>query len=121
MLFINREDGYCNKENVTTIVNTYDYKILGEDKVEAIEVNGEVHKMDGVFYIEDTNNFNGFVSQLETENGYIKVDKNMHTNIEGIYACGDIVNKNIKQVISACADGAIAALEAIKYVNKHKK
>jgi thioredoxin reductase (NADPH) len=44
----------------------------------------------------------------------------MHTNINGIYACGDIVNKNIKQVISACGDGALAALEAIKYVNKRR-
>ena len=44
----------------------------------------------------------------------------MHTSIEGIYACGDIVNKNIKQVISACGDGAAAALEAIKYINKQK-
>lgn len=120
VLFINKDNSYCNRSNVTTLANVKDYKILGEDKVEAIEVNGEIHNIDGVFYVEDTNNFNGFVSQLETENGYIKVDKNMHTNIEGIYACGDIVNKNIKQVISACADGAIAALEAIKYVNKNK-
>ena len=45
----------------------------------------------------------------------------MKTSIDKIYACGDIINRNIKQVISACGDGAFAALEAIKYINKKNK
>lgn len=118
--FINRGNEYSNKSNVENFVNMKDYKLLGEEKIESIEVNNNIYQIDGAFYISDTNSFNGFVDNLEIQNGYIKVDNNMHTNIEGIYACGDIVNKNIKQVISACGDGALAALEAIKYVNKRK-
>ena len=91
-----------------------------EKKIERIVVNNHAIDVEGVFYVKDTNSFNGFSSNLEIDNGYIKVDNNMHTNIAGIFACGDIVNRNIKQVISACGDGASAALEAIKYVHKNK-
>ena len=118
--FINNGDDVSNKSNVENFINIKDYVINGLDKVENIEINDVKYDIDGVFYVLDTNSFNGFVDNLETQNGYIKVDNNMHTNIDGIFACGDIVNKNIKQVISACGDGALAALEAIKYINKRK-
>lgn len=118
--FINKNEARSNKSNVENFVNVKEYKLLGERKVEKVEVNGNLYDIEGAFYISDSNSFNGFVNDLESENGYIKVDNNMHTNIDGIYACGDIVNKNIKQVISACGDGALAALEAIKYVNKRR-
>lgn len=118
--FLNKEDDSSNRENVVNFLGITDYKIFGENKVSSIEVKGKILDIDGIFYVEDSNNFNGFVKELDTSNGFINVDINMHTNIEGIYACGDIVNKNIKQVISACGDGALAALEAIKYINKLK-
>ncbi len=118
--FINNENSVSNKSNVENFSKTSEYEIHGEEKIENIVINGHKYAIDGAFYVENTNNFNGFIHNLELENGYISVDKNMHTNIEGIYACGDIINKNIKQVISACGDGALAALEAIKYVNKKK-
>ena len=40
----------------------------------------------------------------------------MHTHKEGVFAAGDCVTKNLRQVITACADGAIAAQEAAHYV-----
>lgn len=119
--FINNEDLSSKECNVENFINIKEYSINGVDKIESIEINGNIINVDGVFYVKDTNSFNGFSSNLELDKGYIKVDNNMHTNIEGIYACGDIVNRNIKQVISACGDGASAALEAIKYVNKMKR
>lgn len=118
--FINKESDCSNRNNVENFININDYEIIGGEKVEKIIVNNNVYDIDGVFHVENSNNFNGFINNLELENGYISVDKSMHTNIEGIFACGDIVNRNIKQVISACGDGALAALEAIKYVNKKK-
>ena len=42
------------------------------------------------------------------EDGYIITDNNMRTNVDGIYAVGDVRNTNLRQVITACADGAIA-------------
>ncbi len=48
--------------------------------------------------------------------GYVEVDEKMHTKVEGVYGAGDCVTKNLRQVITACADGAIAAQEASHYV-----
>ena len=50
------------------------------------------------------------------DRGYIKTDDNMHTNIEGVYAAGDIRVKSLRQVVTAAADGAIAAMQAEKYL-----
>ena len=45
------------------------------------------------------------------ERGYIKTDDDMHTNIEGVYAVGDVRIKSLRQVVTAAADGAIAAVQ----------
>jgi len=50
------------------------------------------------------------------EKGYIKVNSKMETSVKGIYAAGDVTVKDIRQVVTASNDGAIAALSALKYV-----
>ena len=57
-----------------------------------------------------------FEGVIEMENGYIKTDDNMHTNVEGVFAAGDIRVKSLRQVVTACADGAIAAMQAEHYI-----
>ncbi len=59
-----------------------------------------------------------FDGMLDMENGYIKTDENMHTNIPGVFAAGDIRVKSLRQVVTAAADGAIAAVQAEHYVNQ---
>lgn len=54
---------------------------------------------------------------LNSENNYLVVDDNMKTNIEGIYACGDILKKDLYQVTTAIAEGSKAAMSAIKQIN----
>jgi thioredoxin reductase (NADPH) len=53
-------------------------------------------------------------------NGYITVDANMQTSVPGIYACGDCTAKRLRQVVTACGDGAIAAFSAQLYVEELK-
>ena len=60
-----------------------------------------------------------FEGILDLETGYIKTDENMHTNIEGVYAAGDIRVKSLRQVVTAAADGAIAAMQAEHFLS-HK-
>ena len=55
---------------------------------------------------------------LPMENGYIPTDEDMHTPLAGVYAAGDIRVKSLRQVITAAADGAIAAMQAEKYVTE---
>ena len=50
---------------------------------------------------------------------YIVTDENMHTNIPGVFAAGDNRKKELRQVVTATADGAIAATQAEKYINEH--
>ena len=57
-----------------------------------------------------------FEGVIDMDKGYIKTDDNMHTNVEGVYAAGDIRVKSLRQVVTAAADGAIAAMQAEKYI-----
>jgi len=52
--------------------------------------------------------------------GYILTDDRMATNIEGVYAAGDVRDKYLRQVITAASDGAIAAVSAEKYVHENE-
>ena len=52
--------------------------------------------------------------------GYVLTDANMHTAIDGFYVAGDIRHKELRQIVTAVSDGAIAAIEAEKYVATEK-
>ena len=57
-----------------------------------------------------------FKDVLNLQNGYIVTDENMKTNIDGVFAAGDVRVKSLRQVITAASDGAIAAVQAEKYI-----
>lgn len=52
------------------------------------------------------------------ERGYILTDRSMKTNVDGVFAAGDVVQKSLRQVITAASDGAIAAVAAEEYINE---
>ncbi len=80
----------------------------------------EADEEDGLFglfgFIGLLPNTKLFEGVLDMENGYIKTDENMHTNIPGVYAAGDMRVKSLRQVVTAAADGAIAAMQAEHYI-----
>ena len=80
----------------------------------------EADEDDGLFglfgFIGMIPNSTLFEGQIDMDYGYIKTDDNMHTNIDGVYAAGDIRVKSLRQVVTAAADGAIAAMQAEKYL-----
>ena len=57
-----------------------------------------------------------FEGQVDMQDGYIITDEDMKTNLPGVFAAGDIRVKSLRQVITAAADGAIAAVQAYKYI-----
>ena len=61
-----------------------------------------------------------FEGVLDMEGGYIKTNEKMETNIPGVYAAGDVRVTPLRQVVTACADGAIAAMQCSKYVGSLK-
>lgn len=108
-------------KNINIITNTSVSEFLGDDVITGVKLdNGNIINCSGVFiyygYIAETSFINNL--DITDEKGYIEVDNNMKTKIDGIYACGDIIKKNVYQIVTACSDGAIAALSAKKYVSK---
>lgn len=83
----------------------------------------EADEEDGLFglfgFIGYNPNSKLFEGMIDMENGYIKTDDNMHTNIPGVFAAGDIRVKSLRQVVTAAADGAIAAMQAEHYISNH--
>lgn len=69
-----------------------------------------------VGYLPATGLFDGMI---DMEGNYIVTDDNMHTNIEGVFAAGDNRVKSLRQVVTATADGAIAAVQAEKYIENN--
>jgi len=57
-----------------------------------------------------------FSSLVDLEKGFIVTDENMRTKTSGLFAVGDTRKKTVRQLVTACNDGAIAALEAVKYI-----
>jgi thioredoxin reductase (NADPH) len=60
-----------------------------------------------------------FAGKLDMEDGYILTDDGMATNVPGVFAAGDVRKKRLRQVVTAAADGAAAAVCAEKYIEEH--
>ena len=89
-------------------------KNLKTNEITTLEVNG-IFVYIGLDPITEI--FKGII-ELDA-NGYIPTDESMKTSISGVYAAGDVRAKSLRQVITAAADGAIAAMQAEEYINEH--
>ncbi len=114
--------------NVELILNSNITQINGKDKLENIELtdkeNNKINlNIQGLFIaigrVPENQNFAKLINL--DDKGYIIANENCHTNIDGIYASGDNRTKSLRQLVTATSDGAIAATEAIKYINKKYK
>ena len=111
---------------IEIITNTVVKDIEGNGKVESIILTNLAEKtekeipVDGVFVAigrkPDTALLEGVV-ELDPS-GYIITNEEMCTNVKGVFAAGDVRKKGLKQIVTACSDGAIAATEAVEYINK---
>ena len=113
-------DKVLNKDNIKVLYDTIITKINGNTNLESIEVNNnEILNVEGLFIaIGKVPSLDYLNNIIETnESGYIKSNELCHTNIEGIFVAGDIREKSLRQLVTATSDGAIAATEAIKYIN----
>jgi len=110
-------------ENISVIKNAKVIKILGKERAEGvlISLDGEerVIRGDGIFISMGHEPNSQFLegSGVELINGFVKVDRWCRTNIEGIFACGDITG-GVLQVSKAVGEGAVAMASVVKYLNK---
>lgn len=124
---VHRKDIFnAQKEIIDKVTNTKNIEIINNDHVTALhEKDGILSKItlqnygdlpvDGLFIYIGFSPKTGFANELKitNDNGYILVDKRQETNVKGIYAAGDIVNKQIYQLVTAASEGATAAINVI--------
>lgn len=115
-----------NAKNIT-IFDGYSLKeIKGDNKVNSIVINKDNEnkelEVSAIFPLFEQISSSSFLSSLNIKmsNGFIDVDKDGKTNVDGIYAVGDIVNKKLRQLINAASEGALAAISSINYVRSKK-
>ena len=106
------KDKINNKKNIEVLYNSKVTKLNDQNGIlDSIEINNNIVKVDGLFiYIgfdPDLSYLNNL--SIENNNSYIIVDNNMKTSIDGIYACGDIIDKKVYQIATAVGEAAIAA------------
>lgn len=102
-------------------------EIKGDGIVESVVVKNvktnEVKEVqtDGVFMFVGYDPVSDLVKGLVDmdERGYIITDENMSTNVEGVFAAGDVRVKSLRQVVTAASDGAIAAVRAEHYISEN--
>ena len=109
------------KSNVSIVWDSVVQSLNGEEKAAEITLKNVKTdaltplSVDGVFVaIGQTPNSQLFENIEKTSAGYIIANEVMRTNIDGVYAVGDVREKTLRQVVTACADGAIAADDIIK-------
>ena len=94
------------------------YEITGGLKADTLHFAGESYPVDGIFIIKDTVSVTRLVPGLRYENGGIVTERNMATDVPGVFAAGDCTGKPF-QIAKAVGEGNIAALSACEYLEHH--
>ena len=128
-------DDFIENGSNDTKIKTLDIKVININTTGNIEFTGEITgamigvntnnvelEVDGVFVNIGYEPSIGILKSLnlEMDKNYIIVDKNMETSVKGVYACGDIIKKDLYQLVTAVSEGAIAATSVYNNL-KYKK
>lgn len=111
-----------SKENVELITNSQIVEFLGNDRLENIKIkrNEEISELavkcvfECVGKVPNTAQFSDVIDL--NESGYIITNSKQETSVKGIFACGDVIEKDVRQIATAINDGAIAAISANNYL-----
>ncbi len=114
------------RDNIEILWNTKITDFLGEEKISGVTVENTIDKTiskincDGVFISigrnPETKLFKNIIAT--DESGYIIADETTKTNIDGVFAAGDVRKKDLRQIVTAVSDGAVAAHFAEKYIEE---
>ena len=117
------------EEKIIPVWNSVVTEIAGNDKVESVKIQNVVTKeeqelfVDGVFVavgiVPNTELFQGLLAL--DDNGYILAGEDGRTSVEGIFAAGDVRTKQLRQIVTAAADGANAVTSVQEYLIQYKK
>lgn len=113
------------RKNVQIFYNSFPIKIIGKEKVEGVEIIKSKEKnkieLDGIFIEIGSTPITEFTKELKIKinsDNFIEVNQDMETSVNGVFACGDVTDFKLKQVVVASSQGAIAAKSASEFLNK---
>ena len=114
------------KENVTFVLDSVVCGILGADVVEGVKIQNKKtgavteQKVEGIFIaVGQVPNNQAFEDTVKLDDyGYILASEDCMTSMPGVFAAGDCRTKEVRQLTTAAADGAVAALAACKYIEE---
>ena len=111
------------KDNVEISYNVVVKEIKGDIAVTSISLNDRDIVCSAVFPLSGERSASAFLAPLglKTKNGFIPTDSSMMSEVPGLFAIGDVVDKRLRQVVTACSDGAIASTGVSTYIRKLKK
>lgn len=117
------------QKKIEVILNSEVTKITGENKLESVEITNRLTQekhilpLDGLFIaIGRTPQSDPVCNKVTCDaNGFLVTNDKCETNVRGVYAIGDIRSGSLKQIVTACSDGAIASSSIIPYVRSLKK
>jgi thioredoxin reductase (NADPH) len=104
-----------NKDNIVILNNKVKDIITEDNLISGVKLdNNEIIKVSAIFISNTQNAISNIYENknIFNENGYVIVDNNMRTKEKHLYACGDIIDKKVYQIVTACSEGATAALSA---------
>ena len=121
-----QERAFAN-EKINFIWDSVVKEIKGENRVESVVIENvktnqvTEHAFGGVFIYVGLDPVSDFTKdlQIQDESGWIVTDDHMKTSVTGVFAVGDVRQKDLRQVTTAVGDGAIAGQEAYKYITEH--
>ena len=121
------QDRAFANEKINFIWDSVVKEIKGENRVESVVIEnvktGQVTEQafGGVFIYVGLDPVSDFVQELQIRDqaGWIVTDDHMKTSVAGVFAVGDVRQKDLRQVTTAVGDGAIAGQEAYKYITEH--
>ena len=113
-------DKLHNNPKIEILLGSDIAELLGDDKLSGVKLaNDKEIALDGLFVAIGREPHCDFCEGLETDDeGYIVAGESCATNIPGVFVAGDIRTKNLRQIVTATADGAAAAEGAIQFLNK---
>lgn len=123
------QDRAFANEKINFIWDSVVKEIKGENRVESVVIENvktnqvTEHAFGGVFIYVGLDPVSDFTKdlQIQDESGWIVTDDHMKTSVAGVFAVGDVRQKDLRQVTTAVGDGAIAGQEAYKYITEHEK
>lgn len=114
----------AKNKKIKSMFNLEVKELIGKEKLMAVKLsNGKVLGLDGLLIEIGGIPRKDLALQLKARvdnEGYIVVDKNQRTNVQGVFAAGDITNNPLKQIITAASEGAVAAYSAYNEIKKEK-